>query len=206
MQHLRPSSEAEMIALFLQQEYASHARYGSRIEECLTAERAAPDLITAADLANAEGNETRRRIFARYRGYGTGTGITSYLTDFPSSGVSWNWVALTPDDLLDSTMIRYIAEKELAANTRSLREAAGRINRKELASEFAIRVKELAARLRNGLQVPPAILVSADDGATRVILEGHTRLLAYALAPETIPSPIEVLLGTSPDIARWDEY
>jgi hypothetical protein len=204
MQHLRPSSEAEMIALFLQQEYANHVRYGSRIEVCLTAERATSDLITAADLASAEGNDTRRRVFACYRGYGTGS--PSYLTDFPATGVSWNWVALTPNDLLDSTMIRYIAEHELAANTRSVREAAGRIERGELASDFATRVRELVVLPRNGLQIPPVILVSADDGATRVILEGHTRLLAYALAPETIPSPIEVLLGTSPDIGRWDEY
>jgi hypothetical protein len=54
--------------------------------------------------------------------------------------------------------------------------------------------------------VPPLILVSADDGATRVVLEGHTRLTAYALAPETLPDESEVLLGLSPEIASWDEY
>jgi hypothetical protein len=201
---MRPSSESEMVALFLQQEYANHVRYGLVIEECLAAEHATPDLITAANLTSAEGNDTRRRVFARYRGYGTGT--PSYLTDFPSTGVVWNWITLTPDELLDSRMIRYIATHELAANTRSLREAANRISRGELNSAFADRVQDLASRMRNGLQVPPAILVSADDGTTRVILEGHTRLLAYALAPETIPSPIEILLGASSDIARWDEY
>jgi hypothetical protein len=189
-----------MIALFLQQEYANHVRYGAVIEESLAAEHATPSLITAPDLTSTTGNETRRRVFARYRGYGTGT--PSYLTDFPSSGVVWNWVTLTPD----SRMIRYIATNELAANTRSLREAATRISRGELASAFADRVLSLAAQLRDGLTLPPAFLVSADGGTTRVILEGHTRLLVYALAPETIPSPIEVLLGTSPDIACWDEY
>jgi hypothetical protein len=193
-----------MIALFLQQEHANHVRYGSVIERCLAAEKATPSVITAPDLTSATGNETRRRVFARYRGYGTGT--PSYLTDFPSTGVVWNWVTLTPDELLDSPMIRYIATQELAANTRSLRETATRISRGELNSAFADRVLSLAAQLRDGLALPPAFLVSTDGGTTRVILEGHTRLLAYALAPETIPSPIEILLGISPDIARWDEY
>jgi hypothetical protein len=39
-----------------------------------------------------------------------------------------------------------------------------------------------------------------------VALEGNTRLTAYALVPEAIPSEVRVLIGTSPAIARWDEY
>ena len=64
----------------------------------------------------------------------------------------------------------------------------------------------LADKLRSGLAVPPVILVSADGGRTRVVLEGHTRITAYALAPEAIPDEVEVILGDSPEIARWDEY
>jgi hypothetical protein len=39
-----------------------------------------------------------------------------------------------------------------------------------------------------------------------VILEGHARITAWSLAPETIPSEVRVLMGMSPEIARWDEY
>jgi hypothetical protein len=193
-----------MIACFLRQEYASHDRYGATLEACLTAESVSATRITVPDLADRVGNAERRRVFARYRGYGTGR--ASYLTDFPDTGVSWSWMALRPDELLDSIMIRYISAHELASRTRSPRETAERIRSGELTSEFAMRVRELADRLRKGHTVPPVILVSADGGVTRVILEGHTRLLAWALAPDTIAPETEVLLGSSPNIAKWDEY
>ena len=204
MRHLRPSSEADMIALFLQQEYASTSRYGGLLEVCLREVGASSPLLTEPRLDNPAEVATRRRIFARYRGYGSGH--PSYLTGFPDTGVTWSWVSLSPVELLDSLLIRYLADHELGAGTRNPREVACRIQRGEVSSEFADRTRDLAHRLRTGLVVDPIILVSADNGVTRVILEGHTRVLAWALAPETIPPETEVLLGTSPAIASWDEY
>jgi len=204
---MRPSSEAEMIAEFLRQEYASHNRYGAVLDECLAQEGVSASQLTQPDLRDPGANAERRRVFARYRGYGTGG--SSYLTGFPDTGVAWNWVALTPDELLESTYNGYPGSPwmDLSLNTRDPRVAA-----KLITSGYAIPDCDpgvffnLASKLRSGLTVPPPILVSADDGQTRVILEGHTRLTAYALAPETIPSDIHVILGISPAIANWDEY
>ena len=39
-----------------------------------------------------------------------------------------------------------------------------------------------------------------------VVLEGHFRLTVYALAPESLPSEVTVLLETSPDIVQWVDY
>jgi hypothetical protein len=205
LQFPRPSSEAEMIAEFLRQEYASRDRHGARLDASLHQEGIRPVRITDPDLSDPVQTDERRRVFARYRGYGTGS--PSYLTDFPSTGVKWSWVSITPEELLDSRYIRYEYWTELSAGTRSPRVAAQRI----LAGQTAPvadtpRYLDLAAKLRAGLQVPPIILVSADGGKTRVILEGHTRITAFALAPETIPDPLDVILGMSPEIARWDEY
>ena len=193
-----------MIAEFLRQEYAHHDRYGAHIDECLREEGVDPRHVTAPDLADPAANEERRRVFTRYRGYGAG--MPSYLTDFPATGVRWSWMALTADEVLDSRLIQYLADHELAAGTRSVREAAHRIRNGQLASAFAERVRALADRLRDGLIVPPLVLVSADGGNTRVILEGHTRITAYALAPEALPVESHVILGSSPEIAKWDEY
>lgn len=205
MRYIRPSSEAEMIAEFLRQEYAHHDRYGARIDECLHLEGVAARRITDADLTDPVANAERRSVFARYRGYGAGG--YSYLTDFPATGVAWNWVALTPDELLDSQYIRYTPWSNLSQGTRSPRVAAERITAGNEASDHGSRVFiDLANRLRSGLTVPPMILVSADDGETRVILEGHTRITAYALVPEAIPDEVHLILGTSPAIANWDEY
>lgn len=194
-----------MIAEFLRQEYASAERYGEQIQACLDAEGVSPDWIIEADIRNAHQNDMRRRVLARYRGYGTGQ--SSYLTGFPAHGVDWTWVRLGPDELLDSIYIRYDYWTELSAGTRSPQVAATRIR----AGHEAFGVSNqpfltLARRLREGLVVPPLILVSADDGRTRVVLEGHARITGYALAPDAIPSAIAVLLGKSPCIANWDEY
>lgn len=205
MRIVRPSSEAEMIAEFLRQEYASVERYGEILQACLAVESMSADRITAADIRNATHNEERRRLFARYRGYGTRQ--SSYLTGFPTSGVVWNWVALNPEELLDSKYIRYDYWTELSGGTRSPRVAAISI----LAGHEAFGVSNqpfltLAHHLREGLVVPPLILVSADDGTTRVVLEGHARITGYALATDFIPPSVVAILGVSPDIANWDEY
>lgn len=209
MRLLRSSSEAEMIAEFLRQEYASAGRYGAQIQACLQAEGVGPDLITEADIADDVQNDARRRVFSRYRGYGTSQ--PSYFTDFPTNGVDWRWVALTPDELLGSKYIRYPFWSDLSGGSRSPREAAirireGRVPTAGTADGTREGFLALAQRLREGLRAPPLILVSADDGTTRVVLEGHSRLTGYALAPDTIPDEIEALLGLSPEIARWDEY
>ncbi len=194
-----------MIAEFLRQEYANHDRYGARIDECLHLEGVAARRITDADQTDPVANAERRSVFARYRGYGAGG--YSYLTDFPATGVAWNWVALTPDELLDSQYIRYTPWSNLSQGTRSPRVAAERIRTGLDIPGHNFQVfLALADELRAGLVVPPLFLVSADDGETRVILEGHTRITAWALAPEAIPSEVAVILGVSPDIARWDEY
>ncbi len=207
MRLLRPSSEAETIAEFLRQEYASHDRYGAQIDACLAEEGVPARLLMEPDLADPGANADRRRVLARYRGYGAGG--YSYLTDFPDTGVVWNWVALTPDELLASRYIGFPASlwMHLSAGTRDPRVAAERINAGYDTPDRDSRTfMDLAAKLRSGLTVPPPTLVSADGGDTRVILEGHTRITAYALAPETIPAETHVILGTSPSIARWDEY
>lgn len=196
-----------MIAEFLRQEYAHYDRYGVRIDECLRQEAVAALHISHPDLTDPAANAERRRVFARYRGYGAGG--YSYLTEFPATGVAWVWVALIPAELLASKYTGYPGSiwMDLSRDTRDPRVAAERIKAGHPITDVNPRVfLTLVDELRAGLQVPPMILVSADDGETRVVLEGHTRITAYALAPDTIPDEIHVILGVSPDIARWDEY
>lgn len=123
----RPSSEAEMIAEFLRQEYASTERYGATIAACLEAEGVDPDTIRQPDITDDAQNALRRRVFARYRGYGTGQ--PSYLTGFPDQGVRWEWAALAPAELLGVRYIRYDYWTALSAGTRSPVIAAQRIRR-----------------------------------------------------------------------------
>jgi hypothetical protein len=50
---------------------------------------------------------------------------------------------------------------------------------------------------------PPLILVTAGPPGGLVVLEGHVRLTAYMLRPDRLPPELEVLVGSSPDMAGW---
>lgn len=209
MKVIRSSGEAEMIAEFLRQEYASRERYGVRLDACLRDEAMSPRLITDPVLTNQSDNAQRRRLFGRYRGYGSGE--PSYLTGFPSEGVAWSWANLSRDEMLRVRYIRYRYWTALSAGTRSPTVAAARIRAGiEVYGVSNAGFLGLADRLREGLRVPPLILatalVTAADADALVVMEGHARLTAFALAPEAIPDELEVLVGASPAISRWDEY
>ncbi len=209
MRTIRPSNEAEVIAEFLRQEYASRDRYGALLDACLRDKGMPARLIADPDLTDHDENAARRRLLGRYRGYGTDE--PSYLTGFPTVGVEWVWAGLSQDEVLNVRYIRYAYWTALSAGTRSPTVAADRIHAGiEVYGVGNAGFLALAARLREGLRVPPLIVATALATATGakglVVLEGHGRLTGYALAPAAIPDELEVLVGASPAIARWDEY
>ncbi len=64
----------------------------------------------------------------------------------------------------------------------------------------------MANELQRGAQFPPLILVAKDVDAYQVVMEGHVRLTAYLIAPEYIPSKLEVILGYSEQLTDWGCY
>jgi hypothetical protein len=60
--------------------------------------------------------------------------------------------------------------------------------------------KEVAARAR----FPPIILVTTGPGGDLVVLQGHCRLTGFMLARDHLPPELEVLVGTSAAMSRWD--
>ena len=207
MRELCPASEDEMIAEFLRQEFASYERYGAIIEPCLDRVGVSPEVITHPDLANQDQNRARRDVLGCYRGYGQPG--PSFFTGFPTTGVRWSWVTLDPGEVVATRFIRYWAE--IWGSSRCPRDLARRIRGGDV-PDWAVaqgtveRIRDLAESIAIGQPLPPLILVSADDGETRVAMEGSTRLTAYALAEDALPAEITVLLGSSPGIAGWDEY
>lgn len=207
MRELRPATEDEMIAEFLRQEFASYDRYGAIIEPCLDRRGVPPEVITRPDLADPDQNRARRDVLGCYRGYGQPG--PSFFTDFPATGVRWSWVTLDPREVVTTLFIRYWAD--IWGSSRSPRDLARRIREGDVpywatAQGTVERIRGLAEAIAAGQTLPPLILVSTDGGATRVAMEGSTRLTAYALAEDVLPSEITVLLGSSPAMTSWDEY
>jgi hypothetical protein len=201
MRRLRPSSEAEMAALFLRTELSSE-RWRDGLRALL--ERAGlPDrVVTAPDLTHGTENQARLRLLTEHRGYGTRTG---YFPGFPDD-VRWQWMAITPAELAAVRYIEYDYWNELSGGTRLAVDAATRI--RAGVTPFGVpngRVLAMAAAVAAGARFPPLILVTTGLGREDVVvLEGHVRLTAYMLERGRLPPELEVLVGSSPTMNRWD--
>jgi hypothetical protein len=200
MRRLRPSSEEEMIALFLRTELASD-RWRDALCVLLDCARLPERVITDPDLGDPAENRARRQILTWHRGYDTGD---DYFDGFPDD-VGWEWMGITPAEL---AAVRYIEDDywvELSGGTRLAVDAAARI--RAGVTVFGVSnagVLDMARAVADGAQFPPLILVTRGTTGDLVVLEGHARLTAFMLCPSRMPPELEVLVGSSPGMANWD--
>ncbi len=201
MRRLRPSSEAEMVALFLRTELSSD-RWRDNLWALLKRAGLPEHVITAPDLGDDIENQARLRLLTEYRGYGT---RTDYFEGFPDD-VRWQWMAITPAELARGRYIEYSYWDELSGGTRLAVDAATRI--RAGVTPFGVpndRVLAMAHAVADGASFPPLILVTTGRGGNElVVLEGHVRLTAFMLARDRLPPELEVLVGSSPTMTRWD--
>jgi hypothetical protein len=202
MQRVRPSSEDEMIATFLRAELESR-RWARTIADALRRCGVRRRVVTSPMLEEAEENALRRRILDETRGYGRREGL---FAGFPEN-VRWDRVVLTREELAAVRYIDYDYWVELSGGSRLPRDAAERIR-------AGVRVfgvpndgfLEAAAALAAGARWPELIIVSAVAEGADVVLEGHVRLTACALASDAVPVKAELLRGVSAHIDGWWAY
>lgn len=202
MRKIQESSEDEMIALFLQAEFRS-ARFHQTLEVLAQHVRIDPALLRDPNWHDADENAQRKALLGRYRGYGRNEG---YFQGFPPR-MHWAWVRLTRQELEQVRYIEYDYWVELSGGTRmpvdgARNAASGKVVFGVPSSGLVF----MANELHLGAQFPPLILVAKDADAPLVVMEGHMRLTAYLMAPEFIPSELEVLLGISLEITQWGCY
>ena len=194
MRWLRPSSEAEMIALFLRTELPA-ARFRDTLRALLQSHGLPESVITDPDLGDDAENQVRLRLLTEHREYGTRTGL---FEGFPDD-VSWQWMAITSAELVTVRYLDYDYWVELSGGTRLAVDAAPRIRAGVapfgVPSDWALGMAREVAR---GARFPPLILVTTGPGGDLVVLEGHARLTAYMLARDQLPPELEVLVGSSP--------
>ena len=202
MRKIRDISEDEMIAVFLQTELNS-TRFQRDIEAYLQQEKIDPLMLHLPDWRNAQENALRRAILGVYRGYGRNEG---YFIGF-TAGMRWERVTLTREELEQVRYIDYDYWVELSGGTRMAIDGA----KHALAGKVVFGVSSdglvyMANELRRGAQFPTLIFVAKDVDAYLVVMEGHVRLTAYLIAPEYIPSELEVIVGYSEQITEWGCY
>jgi hypothetical protein len=202
MRFVAPSSEDEMIAVFLRGELESE-RFAPALTEGLRRRGADLDVLSFPNLRDASENELRRELLEETRAYSRRAGL---FDGFPH-GVQWDRVALRPDELMAVRYINYSYWNELSGGTRRPTDAADRI--RAGVQVFGVPSDgffDAAYAFAAGAEWPELIVVSAVAEGRDVVLEGHVRLTAMALAPDAIPAEVEVIRGVSPAMAEWTEY
>jgi len=192
-----------MVASFLVGELSS-GRFGPTLARILARRRIPKTLLTHADLTDPEENEQRRQVLGEFRGYRQDREL---FAGFPDE-VSWQHVVLSPAELLEVRYIDYSYWTALTDGTRRPTDAARFIRRGGLVfdrmpTEHFLAVAE---SVREGVTWEPIICVRAGGDDPFVVLEGHARLTAMALASDCLPDEVPVLLGTSAAISNWPCY
>ncbi len=215
MRTVRPSSEAEMVALFLATEYPS-PRTHERILQALQQAGWPSSLIEQPNLRDAQENARRRSILGAFRGYGQPPAYfaglppdveyLNYFEGFPSD-VQWELALLSRQEL---EQIKYIEDDywvELSGGSRLPRDAARTILAGySVYGESHEEVLRMGAAFRAGARFPTLIVVGKNRTSPLVLLEGHMRLTAMLLAPECLPAEFEVMVGFSEQIELWGCY
>jgi hypothetical protein len=202
MRKIRDSSEDEMIAVYVQTE-ANSNRFRADIQAHARQERIDPRLLHMPDWHNAQENASRRAILGMHRGYGRNEG---YFQGFPTDA-RWERVALTRRELEQVSYIDYDYWVKLSGGTRLATDGAKQAaSGKVVFGVSSAGLVFMANELRRGARFPTLIFVAKDVDAYLMVMEGHVRLTAYLMAPECIPSELEVMLGFSERITQWGCY
>jgi hypothetical protein len=194
-------SEDEMVAAFLKAEAAS-PKYGPRLRLELARLGLRPELLERPDTTDRLANGDRRAVLDAHRGYLTGTRL---FDGFPDD-VDWWLCCATPKDLATVRYIDYDFWNDHSEGTRLPAVAAARLRANGQAVPAREAVEGIVEGLRHGRVPPPVILVGRSPADPLVVLEGHTRLTAYAYAPEALPPELEVIAGWSTRMGEWGLY
>jgi hypothetical protein len=188
-----------MVSLFLRTELPA-ARFRDSLRALLDQTGLPERLITDPNLDDPAENAAREQLLTQHREYGTRAGL---FEGFPHD-VRWEWMAITPAELATVRYVDYDYWVELPGGSRLAADAAPRIRAGVapfgVSSEWAL---GMAQAFADEARFPPLILVTADPAGGLVVLEGHVRLTAYMLRQDRLPPELEVLVGSSPNMAGW---
>lgn len=199
MNILRASSEAEMIAEFLNAEYRSE-RFYEQIKEAMDKLCLDDRIILSADLTCADENTARKKLLGEFRGYGLNREL---FERFPTE-IEWSLCNFASGDLSKIRYIDYSYWNELSQGTHSPLTAAQTIlNGTEIYGQSNDGFVKAAEFIKSGGKFFRPILLTSDHESF-VIVEGHLRMTAFALAPEYF-NDVECFVGkcSGGDLKKW---
>jgi hypothetical protein len=194
MKRMRRSTEAEVIAEFLKNEFYQEEFHADR--------DTFEGLVLEADLTNETENALRRALLFRRRGH--------MWRELPPDTQWWE-VEFEPEDLRFVRVFPRAQWRRVAADSYLLRDIVHRIRTARFFGsrrDFIARIQALSYRLRNEQDRSAVLLIGVDEQNPLTILEGNHRLTAALLAgPAVFTQRFRVLCGFSPNMSRscWYE-
>lgn len=155
-------------------------------------------IILRPKLDSDSENIKRAKILGLTRGW-----PDEYLfTNFPQN-TKWFMASLQKDELCKSYRLK--SEVKMADKERSLKNTANNIL---LGKNVPNIDPNLIAQIRTHIEsvevLPPIIVVAQELDSKKVLVEGHSRSVAYCIAKSS--SKINVILGLSEEMDQWDYF
>jgi hypothetical protein len=183
-----------MVATFLQAEIDS-SLWGDRVRQLLPTFQLTEAMVRHPNLSDPDQNSRRAAVLGVYRGWRQDTIL---FTRWPD-GVEWWFVALDKADLANIRYMNHPKWRAFSGNTLKPTVAAERVKRGDEATFEDIplvAIKAIATAMSNGVSFLPVIAVGTRESSTIVMVEGQTRITAYALAGGE--GELSALLGLGP--------
>jgi hypothetical protein len=201
MIELGPATENDMVLAFLRAEVDS-PRFGAHYRPHLDRSNALgitrERLIENADLNSSRDNALRIELLKAVRGYRANSFL---FRSFPDN-VMWRRVGVEPADWISVRYANHAEWVELSRDTRVVTDGARNID-SIIVKDANANIRALAAELGEGKRYPD--LIGVDDGNNVIILiEGHCRATAYALA--RLQEIVWCIVGSSTHIKDWAFY
>lgn len=183
-----------MVAAFLQAEIDS-SRWREYILPRLTRLQLTQDMLRSPDVTDSMQNARRSDLLGIFRGWRRDT----FLFKGWPKGLEWSVVALCKDDLTNVFYAQAGEWGSLSRDTFRLTDGANRIKGGDptIPSDVPVAtIRDIAEAMRQGSAFPLTIAIGSTDGERIVMVEGHARMTAHAIAGGK--REIEILLGSGP--------
>ena len=197
MKIIKPITESEMMHSFLLAEYES-SRFAEGTQKALAMLGYSEDLIIHPTLKSHNENIKRAKILGLTRGW-----PDKYLfTNFPNN-TKWFMVSLQKDELCNSFRLK--SRVKMTDKERKLENTASNIILgKTVPNIDPNLITQIKKRIESGEELPPIIVVTKGLNSKRVLVEGHSRSVAYCIAKNT--SKINAIVGLSEEMDQWKYF
>jgi len=195
---MKPIEEDEMVLDFLQAEFFS-SRFSKFIQGLIQKNKVDERIIIEPNLKSTRENNIRKSVLKDFRGDSTKWLFTGLPAD-----TKWYTKELLRNEILKIQYSTYTYWMTLSNNTRSPVEAAKMIKSgQEIYGQPNDLFWDIARDIKKGKKFARLICLTTSKNAPLILMEGHSRLTAYALLPNYIPDKLEVIVGISPNMSSW---